>query len=67
MTLRYLGEDGYPFLNGVPARDLNESDLERLAFVRGVAIKALVTELTATGIYITEEPATPAQPEAQDV
>lgn len=75
LVLRYVG-DGRP-LNGVPARDLTESDLCRIAYERALtvgtrpdprapdqaAVAAIRDELLARGQFaLASSPATPAEP-----
>jgi hypothetical protein len=43
--LRFNGENGSPFIPGIPARDLEHQDLIELSLSRGCAIDALVTLL----------------------
>lgn len=50
VVLLYRG-DSDAHLSGVPARDLTEHDLCRLAFVREVEPAAVVADLIAAGLY----------------
>lgn len=56
VALVYTGDDsGHPAIDGVPARNLTESDLCRLLYIRAdesaEAAAALIAELAATTIY----------------
>lgn len=56
IALHYTGDDaGEPHLSGVPARDLTEHDLSRLAFVRDADPAAVRAELIASGFYTEED------------
>ena len=74
-TLTYTGDSsGFPHIGGIPARDLSDSDLARIAWARlgddrpdaplhvpADTVAALAAELVASGIYTL--PATPATTE----
>ena len=63
-VLIYTGdsEAGYPFLRGVPARDLTADDLKRLAWVRGVSVQSVRAALVASGMYRDARRTRPAEP-----
>lgn len=61
VVLTYLGDDsGEPHVSGVPARDLTENDVVRLAEAQGITYAGLL----ASGIY--EEAAKPKSKKAAD-
>lgn len=69
-VLRYTGNDeGVPFVMGVPARDLTESDLDALVGRFGADAKAVHKNLTAHGLYVAvkskaDKPSTEAASES---
>lgn len=59
LSLTYTGSDaGEPYLSGIPARDLSESDLVWLAARANTTTDALVDELLR-GPYRTSTPTKP--------
>ena len=51
ISLKYQGENGYPFINGIPARDLEHTELINLAEKFNMGFDEFVGLLCSRGLY----------------
>ena len=58
VVAHYTGSDaGEPFITGIPARDLSENDISRLAEIAGQDPKDYLAALLKSGVYIKSKKA----------